>query len=451
MTPQDFKNLYDLHSARLSMELEDLKSRLHDGIERIQRERSAKGLPASMFRIRLKEARVKDWQSLYEKVVQDQELSAEDAFRPGHVRDLLGARIVCHNLTDLKSIVDSLMKGQWGPMHYVLPAKGEKRWLDEPQPHSGYRGWHVDVRWSRRTGKEDDFSFAELQVRTLLQDSWATYMHDDVYKARASLLLPDSAFAQFRDLSNILFALDQMADRVRTDLERARVSDGLQVSALESMSRAMYSMLAHARAAGVLPSYDQISRVDRYVIRGTDSEFTFEIDGRLGVEAPFVFLIAGDSSGRAAERIWVERFNGRSNHWERLEGTAFTTRVDDPIPNTLIVSVKQRGKRHRFRVGCTWRNAFPKGGEYIWCPWGWTYGDALRSYTLQVEHPATQLMSPRLLRIREYGSLNSLMEAYRSGKGEAPSTKTAVDVIHEFRVEDLSADILCPLTPALPT
>lgn len=447
MTPEDFKKLYDLHSVRLEMELQDLRDRLHEGIERIQRERSAKGIPASMFRIRLKEARVKDWQSLYEKVVQDPELQAEDAFRPGHVRDLLGARIVCHNLSDVDSIVNSLMKGQWGPMHFVLPAKGEKKWLGEPQPHSGYRGWHVDVRWSRRTGKEDDFSFAELQVRTLLQDAWATYMHDDVYKARASLLLPDSVFAQFRDLSNILFALDQMADRVRADLEHARVSDGLEVSALESMSRAMYSMLAHARAAGVLPSYEEISRVDRYSIRGTDADFTFEIDGRLGAGAPFTFLIAGDSSARAAERLWVERYDARSSKWERLDETAFTARVDDPIPNTLVVFVKQRGKHHRFRVGCTWRNAFPKGGEYIWCPWGSTYPKAMRSYTLQIEHPRTQAVSPRLLRTSDYDSLNSLMAAYRSGMGEAPSTKTGDRVTHEFRTEDLSADILCPFVP----
>ncbi len=195
-----FKELYEGRITQLEMELETLKSKLREGIELIQKEREAKGVPVGTFRIRLQEARVKPVKSFFDKISDDQALSFDNAFTLGHVRDLLGARLVCHNISDVLLIVDQLQRARWGDLHYVKPGKGDKLWIVTPQ-ESGYRGAHVDVRWLR-PGSQNDYSYAELQIRTLLQDAWANFMHDDVHKADAKLLLGEESYRHFRDMSN---------------------------------------------------------------------------------------------------------------------------------------------------------------------------------------------------------------------------------------------------------
>ncbi len=129
------------------------------------------------FRVRLHEGRVKEANSLFRKIQSDKNLDFNNVFLPGHVRDLIGVRIVCHNLRDVEKIAELIVTAKWGELNHVGPYE-PKKWLKESNPESGYRGEHIDVRW--KFNDKGKYYHAEIQIRTLLQDAWATFMHDDI-------------------------------------------------------------------------------------------------------------------------------------------------------------------------------------------------------------------------------------------------------------------------------
>ena len=89
------------------------------------------------------------------------------------VYDAVGIRIVCSFTSDVQSIV-SLLENE--PSIEVLL---KKDYLAHPKP-GGYRSIHLCIR-VKQTGK-----LAEIQVRTLAMDFWATLEHQTRYKKSVS-------------------------------------------------------------------------------------------------------------------------------------------------------------------------------------------------------------------------------------------------------------------------
>jgi ppGpp synthetase/RelA/SpoT-type nucleotidyltranferase len=130
------------------------------------------------------------------------------------IDDLVGLRVTCINLRDIEMVQTALD---------ALPrAPGTGLWLDPESVRdyvakpkaSGYRGWHVNL------GIEVDDTpvVCELQVRSLLQDSWGELTHEETYsKAGALPPLVDVLSTRMADL---LAILDDIAEDLRTELDR---------------------------------------------------------------------------------------------------------------------------------------------------------------------------------------------------------------------------------------
>ena len=130
------------------------------------------------------------------------------------IDDLVGLRVTCINLRDIDMVqtaLDALPRapgrGLW------LDAESVRDYVAEPKA-SGYRGWHVNL------GIEvgDTPVVCELQVRSLLQDSWGELTHEETYsKAGALPPLVDVLSTRMADL---LAILDDIAEDLRTELDR---------------------------------------------------------------------------------------------------------------------------------------------------------------------------------------------------------------------------------------
>jgi hypothetical protein len=79
---------------------------------------------------------------------------------------------------------------------------------------SGYRGWHVNL------GVQHDSTHVtcELQVRTLLQDSWGELTHEDTYSK--SRELPPLVEVLSTRMADLLATLDDIAEDLRNELDR---------------------------------------------------------------------------------------------------------------------------------------------------------------------------------------------------------------------------------------
>jgi len=87
----------------------------------------------------------------------------------GSVYDAVGIRIICSFASDVQSVVEKIEND---PAIEILE---KKNYLSRPKPN-GYRSIHLCIRL-RETG-----ALAEIQVRTIAMDFWATLEHQLKYK-----------------------------------------------------------------------------------------------------------------------------------------------------------------------------------------------------------------------------------------------------------------------------
>lgn len=122
-----------------------------------------------------------------------------------HISDLIGLRIVCFYEDDIER-VKALISEEFD----VLGVTDKTAQMEETADAFGYKGLHLDLRLSegRRTLKEyaayAEYPF-ELQIRTVVQDSWSILDHKIKYKKS----IPNNLKRRI----NTLAALFELADR----------------------------------------------------------------------------------------------------------------------------------------------------------------------------------------------------------------------------------------------
>ena len=168
--------------------------------------------------------RVKNIDSYYKKFLKFS--PAEPSIGFPRVTDLIGIRIVCPFLQNLKEVEGILVKN-------FAVREVECKGADRTFCEFGYESTHVlaDIPKSFTVGLllPDNLIF-EVQIRTILQDAWAEVEHELIYKfefspfdfplkrkfasINASLSLADILFQEIRDAQNSLNAeLDQRREQ----------------------------------------------------------------------------------------------------------------------------------------------------------------------------------------------------------------------------------------------
>ena len=169
-----------------------------------------------LTRIRNTSGRVKSkrrtWRKVQQPRYEGQVLSVDDI--PRVVDDLVGLRVTCINVRDIEMVQTALEALPRSPgAAFWLNPRSERDYIAEPK-ESGYRGWHVNLG----TTVAKSSVVCELQVRTLLQDSWGELTHEDTYSKDGAL--PPLVEVLSTRMSDLLSILDDIAEDLRTELDR---------------------------------------------------------------------------------------------------------------------------------------------------------------------------------------------------------------------------------------
>ncbi len=169
-----------------------------------------------LARIRGTTGRVKSkrrtWRKIHRPRYEGQIATVDDIARS--IDDLVGLRVTCINLRDVEMVqtaLDALPRVAGGGLW--LDPTSERDYVAEPKA-SGYRGWHVNL------GLEvgETAVVCELQVRTLLQDSWGELTHEETYSKDGAL--PPLVEVLSTRMADLLSILDDIAEDLRTELDR---------------------------------------------------------------------------------------------------------------------------------------------------------------------------------------------------------------------------------------
>ena len=126
------------------------------------------------------DGRVKSQSSIVAKLIKrGLPLSIESARK--NINDIAGVRVVCSYIDDVYRVAEMVERQQ------DLEIVKRQDYIKTPN-YNGYRSLHLDLRVPVYLSNRTEQVLAEVQIRTIAMDFWASLEHDIRYKADRSRL-----------------------------------------------------------------------------------------------------------------------------------------------------------------------------------------------------------------------------------------------------------------------
>ncbi|MDD9147262.1 MULTISPECIES: GTP pyrophosphokinase [unclassified Sporolactobacillus] len=129
------------------------------------------------------------------------------------MQDLAGLRVTCQFVDDIMKVVEMIRSRT--DMHVVE----EKDYIKEKK-ESGYRSYHVVVQYPLQTITGEKKILAEIQVRTLAMNFWATIEHSLNYKYQGNI--PADVKTRLLRAAEAAFRLDEEMSQIREEILTAQ-------------------------------------------------------------------------------------------------------------------------------------------------------------------------------------------------------------------------------------
>lgn len=155
--------------------------------------------------------RVKHVDSIKEKMARMQ--ISEDRLE-ADMHDIAGLRIMVQFVDDIADVVDLLASRT--DMTIVM----ERDYIAHMKP-SGYRSYHLIISYPVNTLSGIKTILAEIQIRTLSMNFWATIEHSLNYKYKGQI--PEDIQDRLTATAKIAYALDEEMSKIRDDIQEAQV------------------------------------------------------------------------------------------------------------------------------------------------------------------------------------------------------------------------------------
>ena len=126
---------------------------------------------------------------------------------------MVGLRIVCSFLSDVSEIVNVIKKSK------LFKIKEERDYIKTPK-ESGYISYHLNVLVPVNLIDSTEYVEAEIQIRTVAMDFWASLDHKLRYKVNSKI--PDDIIQEVYDCSNVIKDLDCKMERIHTKINKIK-------------------------------------------------------------------------------------------------------------------------------------------------------------------------------------------------------------------------------------
>ncbi|WP_076635414.1 GTP pyrophosphokinase family protein [Lactiplantibacillus plantarum] len=154
--------------------------------------------------------RVKPVDSIKEKMtrrkVQEDRLEQD-------MQDIAGLRIMCQFVEDIYQVVDLLRK------RTDMTILEERDYISNEKP-SGYRSYHIVIEYPVQMVGGEKKILAEIQVRTLAMNFWATIEHSLNYKYQGDF--PENLSQRLQRAAEAAFSLDKEMSEIREEIQEAQ-------------------------------------------------------------------------------------------------------------------------------------------------------------------------------------------------------------------------------------
>lgn len=130
------------------------------------------------------------------------------------MQDIAGLRMMCQFVDDIEVVVRLLR--QRNDFRIVE----ERDYITNKKP-SGYRSYHVVIEYPVETIQGEKKILAEIQIRILAMNFWATIEHSVNYKYQGEF--PEAINKRLKRAAEAAFQLDEEMSQIREEIQEAQV------------------------------------------------------------------------------------------------------------------------------------------------------------------------------------------------------------------------------------
>ena len=157
-------------------------------------------------------SRIKSYDSIVKKLERKgYDLTPDNVLR--HVHDVVGLRIVCSFLSDVYDLINIIKSS-----HQFI-VKNESDYIKNPK-NSGYTSYHINILVPVHLEGKTEYIEAEIQIRTVAMDCWASLDHKLRYKLNSISDELENGMLQCADkMIEIDKQMQQLCELVRKERE----------------------------------------------------------------------------------------------------------------------------------------------------------------------------------------------------------------------------------------
>jgi putative GTP pyrophosphokinase len=199
--------------------------------------------------IELVDGRVKKISSILEKA-QKKGFTIDEI--EGKIQDIAGIRIICQFVEDIEKVVELIRNRE------DMKILREKDFINNMKD-SGYRSYHVIIEYTVYTSKGAKTIEAEIQIRTLAMNFWATIEHSLQYKYKGNI--PEHVRDRLTKASNAIVVLDEEMSALRDVIMDAQDSFQYKANIVSDILTNMQNLYKVANKREILKIQDEFFKV----------------------------------------------------------------------------------------------------------------------------------------------------------------------------------------------
>ncbi|CCI81702.1 GTP pyrophosphokinase [Lactobacillus hominis] len=129
------------------------------------------------------------------------------------MQDIAGIRIMCQFVDDIYRVVDLIHQRQ------DMQVIEERDYIQNAKP-SGYRSYHMVIEYSVFLPEGPKKIIAEIQIRTLAMNFWATVEHTLNYKYKGEY--PEDISQRLKSTAEAAYKLDEEMSAIKDEVQEAQ-------------------------------------------------------------------------------------------------------------------------------------------------------------------------------------------------------------------------------------
>ena len=157
--------------------------------------------------------RIKPLASIYDKSLQKGIPFEPSDKLATELQDIVGVRIMCQFVDDIAAVTELIR--QRNDMKVIE----EKDYITHSKP-SGYRSHHMIIEYPVETIQGRKIVIAEIQIRTLAMNFWASIEHSLNYKYKGEF--PEEIKERLQNAAEAAFRLDEEMSQIRSEVQEAQ-------------------------------------------------------------------------------------------------------------------------------------------------------------------------------------------------------------------------------------